>query len=136
VGNRTITLLPSLSVSAITLLAGCRPGIRILTALGGMRMAGGLIGRDSELSRLCRPVDPPPVASEVRVLPGEPGMGKTALLTAVTEAARPAGPRVLPVTGREPERDPALAGLHQLVRPVLARVPALPGRQAQALLGA
>jgi len=99
-------------------------------------MAGGLIGRDSELSQLCRLVDPPPVASEVRALLGEPGMGKTALLAAVTEAARSAGLRVLTVAGRESERDLAFAGLHQLLRPVLARVPTLPGRQAQALLGA
>jgi len=99
-------------------------------------MAGGLIGRDSELSQLCRLIDPPPIASAVRALLGEPGMGKTALLAAVTEAARPAGLRVLSVAGRESERDLAFAGLHQLLRPVLARVPALPGRQAQALLGA
>ncbi|MCU7726913.1 helix-turn-helix transcriptional regulator [Actinoplanes sp. KI2] len=99
-------------------------------------MADGLIGRDSELSQLCRLVDPPPAASEVRALLGEPGMGKTALLAAVTEAARSAGLRVLTVAGRESERDLVFAGLHQLLRPVLARVPTLPGRQAQALLGA
>ena len=34
------------------------------------------------------------------------------------------------------ERDLAFAGLHQLLRPVLDRVPALPDRQARALLGA
>jgi hypothetical protein len=45
---------------AITLVAGSRPGIRILTALGVMQMAGVLIGRDGELSQLCRLVDPPP----------------------------------------------------------------------------
>jgi hypothetical protein len=44
--------------------------------------------------------------------------------------------RVLPVTGRESESRLAFAGLHQLLRPVLSRVTALPGRQAQALTGA
>jgi hypothetical protein len=33
----------------------------------------GLIGRDSELSRLSRLVDPPPTASRVQILLGEPG---------------------------------------------------------------
>ena len=39
---------------------------------------GGLIGRDSELSRLSQLVDAPPAASQVQVLLGEPGLGKTA----------------------------------------------------------
>ena len=96
----------------------------------------GLIGRDSELSRLCRLVEPPPTASQVQVLLGEPGMGKTVLLAEVTRRAGSAGLRVLTVTGLESERDLAFAGLHQLLRPVLDRVPALPERQAQALLSA
>jgi predicted ATPase len=96
----------------------------------------GLIGRDRELSRLCRLVDPPPAASHVQVLLGEPGMGKTVLLAEVTRRATAARLRVLTVTGRESERDLAFAGLHHLLRPVLDRIPALPDRQAQALLGA
>src|ERR1700722_10252177 len=44
--------------------------------------------------------------------------------------------RVLSVTGRESESRLAFAGLHQLLRPVLSRTTALPGRQAQALQGA
>jgi DNA-binding CsgD family transcriptional regulator len=96
----------------------------------------GLIGRDSELSRLSRLVDPLPTASRVQVLLGEPGMGKTVLLAEVIRRAGAAGLRVLTVTGRESERDLAFAGLHQLLRPVLDRVPALPDRQAQALMSA
>jgi DNA-binding CsgD family transcriptional regulator len=42
----------------------------------------------------------------------------------------------LSVTGRESESNLAFAGLHQLLRPVLPSVASLPGRQAQALLGA
>jgi DNA-binding CsgD family transcriptional regulator len=96
----------------------------------------GLIGRDSELSRLSLLVDPPPTTSQVQVLLGEPGMGKTVLLAEVMRRARSAGLRVLSVPGRESEHDLAFAGLHQLLRPVLDRVPTLPDRQAQALLGA
>src|SRR5947207_15842542 len=96
----------------------------------------GLIGRDGELARLSRLVDPPPAAGCVQVVLGEPGVGKTVLLAEVTCRASAAGLRVLTVTGRESERDLAFAGLHQLLRPVLDRIPALPDRQARALLGA
>jgi DNA-binding CsgD family transcriptional regulator len=44
--------------------------------------------------------------------------------------------RVLSVTGRESESKLAFAGLHQLLRPVLAGAADLPDRQAQALLSA
>ena len=63
-------------------------------------------------------------------------MGKTVLLADTTERARSAGIRVLSVTGRESESRLAFAGLHQLLRPVLPAAAGLPGRQAQALLGA
>jgi DNA-binding CsgD family transcriptional regulator len=72
----------------------------------------------------------------VLVLLGEAGMGKTALLAETARQASSAGLRVLSVTGRESEQDLAFAGLHQLLRPVLDRVPGLPDRQAKALLGA
>ena len=96
----------------------------------------GLIGRDSELSWLRGLVDPPPAESRVLVLLGDAGMGKTVLLAEAVRQARSAGLRVLQVTGRESEQDLAFAGLHQLLRPVLDRVADLPGRQAEALLGA
>ncbi|NMO54868.1 AAA family ATPase [Actinoplanes sp. TBRC 11911] len=96
----------------------------------------GLRGRDAELSQLSRLVAPAPTASHVRVLLGEPGIGKTALLSEVAWRAAAAGSRVLTVVGHESERDLAFAGLHQLVRPIRDRVPALPDRQARALLGA
>ena len=101
-------------------------------------MASGseLIGRDSELSRLRELVDPPPAGSQVLVLLGEAGMGKTVLLAYAERQARSAGLRVLSAGGRESEQDLAFAGLHQLLRPVLDRVAALPDRQAGALLGA
>ena len=63
-------------------------------------------------------------------------MGKTVLLADAERQARSAGLRVLSAAGRESEQDLAFAGLHQLLRPVLDRLPALPGRQGRALLGA
>jgi DNA-binding CsgD family transcriptional regulator len=81
-------------------------------------------------------VDPVPQASQVLVVTGEAGIGKTALLADAADRARLAGMRVLSVTGRESESKLAFAGLHQLLRPVLSGAAGLPGRQAQALLGA
>ena len=95
-----------------------------------------IIGREAGLARLRALVGPVPQASQVLVVVGEAGMGKTVLLTDATARARSAGMRALSVTGRESESKLAFAGLHQLLRPVLSRTAALPGRQAQALLGA
>ena len=95
-----------------------------------------IIGREAGLARLRALVDPVPQASQVLLLTGEAGMGKTVLLADAAGRARSAGMRVLSVTGRESESRLAFAGLHQLLRPVLSGAVGLPARQAQALLGA
>ncbi len=95
-----------------------------------------IIGRDAGLARVRALVDPVPLSSRVLVVTGEAGMGKTVLLADAAGRARRAGMRVLPVTGRESESRLAFAGLHQLLRPVLAAAAGLPARQAQALTGA
>src|SRR5580693_7431284 len=95
-----------------------------------------IVGREAGLAQLRALVDPVPQASQVLVVVGEAGMGKTVLLTDAADRARSAGMRVLSVTGRESESRLAFAGLHQLLRPVLSRAATLPGQQAQALLGA
>src|SRR6266436_1200692 len=95
-----------------------------------------IIGRDAGLARLRALVDPVPRSSQVLLVTGEAGMGKTVLLADAADRARSAGMRVLSVTGRESESRLAFAGLHQLLRPVLPGAAGLPGRQAQALSGA
>ena len=95
-----------------------------------------IIGRDAGLVRLRGLVDPVPQSSQVLLVTGEAGMGKTVLLADAAGRARLAGLRVLSVTGRESESRLAFAGLHQLLRPVLSSAAGLPGRQARALLGA
>jgi len=95
-----------------------------------------IIGREAGLARLRALVDPVPQASQVLLVTGEAGMGKSVLLADTAERARAAGVRVLSVTGRESESKLAFAGLHQLLRPVLSGAVGLPGRQAQALLSA
>ena len=96
----------------------------------------GLVGREEERSRLSDLVAPPYPESRILLLLGEPGMGKTVLLTEAAREATLAGVHVLAVAGRESEQDLAFAGLHQLLRPVLDRVACLPVRQAEALRGA
>jgi DNA-binding CsgD family transcriptional regulator len=97
---------------------------------------GRIIGRDAALARLRGLVGQAPLASQLLLVTGEAGMGKTALLADAAGRARSAGMRVLSVTGRESESRLAFAGLHQLLRPVLSRAAGLPGRQTQALMGA
>jgi DNA-binding CsgD family transcriptional regulator len=100
------------------------------------RQPAPIIGREAGLARLRGLVDPVPQSSRVLLVTGEAGMGKTVLLADAAGRARLASMRVLSVTGRESESRLAFAGLHQLLRPVLAGAAGLPGRQAQALLGA
>ena len=95
-----------------------------------------IIGRDAALARVRGLVDPVPQSSQVLLVIGEAGMGKTVLLADAAGRARSSGTRVLSVTGRESESRLAFAGLHQLLRPVLSSAAGLPGRQAQALLAA
>src|SRR5580692_11795594 len=95
-----------------------------------------ITGRDAGLTQVRGLVQPAPQAGHVLLVTGDAGMGKTTLLADAADRARSAGMRVLPVTGRESESNLAYAGLHQLARPMLSGVAGLPGRQAQALLGA
>jgi predicted ATPase len=95
-----------------------------------------IIGRDDGLARLRGLVDPVPLSSQVLLVTGEAGMGKSVLLADAADRARLAGMRVMQVTGRESESRLAFAGLHQLLRPALSSAAGLPSRQAQALFGA
>src|SRR5512142_27971 len=69
--------------------------------------------------------------SEVLVLSGEPGIGKTALLGYLVERA--AGCQIARATGAEPEMELAFAGLHQLCAPFLNRIDRLPDPQRAAV---
>ena len=65
------------------------------------------------------------------VLRGEPGIGKTALLEYASEQASEL--RVLRALGVQSEAELAFSGLHELLRPELGRIGALPSHQAEAL---
>nr|WP_272954665.1 LuxR family transcriptional regulator [Kribbella sandramycini] len=69
--------------------------------------------------------------SGVLVVRGEAGVGKSALLTAMTGAAR--GCRVARADGVESEMELAYSGLHQVCQPFLERIGRLPEPQYAAL---
>ena len=69
--------------------------------------------------------------SEVLVIRGEAGIGKTALLRYAARQA--SGYRVAELTGVEAEMELAFAGVHQLCGPMLDRLGALPAPQREAL---
>jgi DNA-binding CsgD family transcriptional regulator/tetratricopeptide (TPR) repeat protein len=91
-----------------------------------------LHGRELETSRLTASLA---AARDGRasslVLTGGAGVGKSALLADL--ATRAGDAQVLSTAGLESESPLAFAALHRLLRPVLGRLPALPGPQAQAL---
>jgi DNA-binding CsgD family transcriptional regulator len=92
----------------------------------------GLRGRDEEcevLDRLLAGVRAG--ESQVLVIRGEAGMGKTVLLHYVAERA--SGCRVARAAGVESEMELAFAGLHQLSAPFLDRLERLPEPQRDAL---
>jgi hypothetical protein len=99
-------------------------------------MASELFGRDSEIGAvellLARIGDG---GGSLLVL-GDPGIGKSALAEVATRRAADRGMRVLACAGVPGEAHLSFAGLHQLLRPLLAEADALPGAQRDALLTA
>ena len=92
----------------------------------------GLAGRRAECRVLDRLLEAVRAGeSRVLVVRGEPGVGKSALLEYL--AGRAGGLRVLRVAGVQSEMELAFAGLHLLCAPLLGRLDALPGPQAEAL---
>ncbi|WP_026422658.1 ATP-binding protein [Actinokineospora inagensis] len=91
-----------------------------------------LLGRLAETSRLRALLDDARRSRGGAVLVrGEPGIGKSALLTDVAGAAT--GFRVIRASGAEFETDLAYSALHQLCGPVLAHLDVLPAPHRTAL---
>ncbi|MCW2570316.1 MAG: transcriptional regulator, LuxR family, partial [Frankiales bacterium] len=67
------------------------------------------------------------------VIRGDAGVGKSTLLDAIAADATAAGMRLLRSQGLESESPLAFAGLHQLLRPLLPHLGALPAPQSRAL---
>ncbi|NMO49948.1 AAA family ATPase [Actinoplanes sp. TBRC 11911] len=94
---------------------------------------GALIGREAELAAMYAAVDDIAARGAVLVAVGEPGIGKSSLLQAAGTHARGGDCLVLEATGVESEVGLPFAGLHQLLRPVLPQLDAIPPAQQRAL---
>ncbi|HEY5879303.1 MAG TPA: AAA family ATPase [Nakamurella sp.] len=91
-----------------------------------------LVGRERERQRIEALIAGARLGSSgVLVVTGEPGIGKTTLLTDIADSLT--GMTVLRATGTEAERDLPFAGLGQLLRPSAADLAAIPEPQAAAI---
>ena len=95
--------------------------------------AAPLLGRAHEQSLLTSLLDEVAERGQALVLRGEPGIGKSRLLSVAAQTARDRGMTVLTATGVQSEAHLPFAGLHQLLRPVRARAVDLPAIQRDAL---
>src|SRR4051794_33778048 len=110
--------------------APCQPRGR--WGMAGTGSWPGLLGRRSECDTLSSLLAAAKAGrSQVLVLRGEAGIGKTALLHFLLERAT--GCRVGRAAGVESETGLAFAGLHQLCAPYLDRLDRLPVPQRDAL---
>jgi len=78
-----------------------------------------LVGRDQDIAALRAFADQAAARGGALVVSGEAGLGKTALIEAVTSYAVSSGLRVLRATGAQFEANVSFAGLHQLLFPLL-----------------
>jgi predicted ATPase len=92
-----------------------------------------LIGRDAELAAIRGLVAAASGDGGVLLLRGDAGIGKSSLLAEAVNSANAAGLRVLRATGVRTEGHLPFAGLHQLLRPLLGGLEALPPPQRSAL---
>jgi DNA-binding CsgD family transcriptional regulator len=95
--------------------------------------AAPLLGRDQEQRLLTSLLDEVATRGQALVLRGEPGIGKSRLLSDTARTARERGMSVLTTTGVQSEAHLPFAGLHQLLRPVRGRAAELPAVQRAAL---
>ncbi|WP_028063673.1 ATP-binding protein [Solirubrobacter soli] len=95
-----------------------------------------LVGRARELRRLHDLQSVLPQRGGALLLRGEPGIGKSALLSAAAASAAARGLRVLRATGVQSEARLPFAGLHQLLFPVIDHLETLGPPQRHAVLAA
>jgi len=113
-----------------------------LDGLGGERRSwrrdgnASLVGREREVAVVDSLVDRVGDRGGALVVRGEAGIGKSALLAAASRRATDSGMLVLGATGVQAEAQLPFAGLHQLLRPILAGGQELPAPQRTALLAA
>jgi DNA-binding CsgD family transcriptional regulator len=95
-----------------------------------------LVGRDQEIAAMESLLALVAIGGGSLLVLGDPGIGKSALAETASWRARDRGMRVLACAGAASEAHVSFAGLHQLLRPVLAEADGLPRSQHDALLTA
>src|SRR3954454_22591796 len=95
--------------------------------------AGRLLGRNAEVELLTALLDGVDDAGSTLVFHGEPGVGKSRLLSEAARLARERDITVVRTTGVQAEAQLAFAGLHQLVRPIRDHAANLPAPARTAL---
>ncbi|MEU0512824.1 AAA family ATPase [Amycolatopsis sp. NPDC006125] len=95
-----------------------------------------LIGRDEEVRAVTAAVAAARTGPRSLLLLGEAGAGKTSLLTLATARATVDGYTVLAAQGCPAEAELSFAVLHQLLRPLLPELAALPQHLAEAVAAA
>src|SRR5690349_13473894 len=96
-------------------------------------MASELVGRDPEIAVVELLLAGIGDGGGSLVVLGDPGIGKSALAAVASRRAADRGMRVLACAGVPREAHLSFAGLHQLLRPVLAEAGGLPRGQRDAL---
>src|SRR5262249_38475909 len=100
---------------------------------GHSRDDGELIGRESEMERIRAFLDAARIDGGALLVTGEPGVGKTVLMTAASEAASAVGMRILRAGGVQVEADTTFSGLNQVCLPLLSALPELAAVHRNAL---
>src|SRR5882672_7628108 len=92
---------------------------------GDGRQATQLFGRELEMDRIRSFLAAARSDGAALLVTGEPGVGKTGLLNAASEAASAEGIRVLRAAGVEFEAGTSFSGLNQICLPLLGALPQL-----------
>ncbi|HEY2656017.1 MAG TPA: AAA family ATPase, partial [Solirubrobacteraceae bacterium] len=95
-----------------------------------------LVGRSRETGEITALLESLPERGGTLVIRGEPGIGKSALLTHARMVAAERGLVVMSAAGVQSEARLPFAGLHRLLRPVLAHADHLAPLQRNALMAA
>ncbi|MCM4084335.1 ATP-binding protein [Paractinoplanes hotanensis] len=99
----------------------------------GQTITEELFGREVELARIQRFLESIRHGGDVRMVRGDPGVGKSALLTAAADLAGAEGMRVLRANGSEFEADVSYSLLNQLLLPLYTDIQRLPPALRDAL---
>src|SRR5262249_51648586 len=90
---------------------------------GDRRQASQLIGREPEMERIRAFLAAARIDGGALLVTGEPGVGKTGLLNAASEAASALAMRILRAAGVEFEAETSFSGLNQVLLPLLSALP-------------